>query len=81
MCSRIDGVVIGTVKQDNATGEHLTEEDLADIWSRYTALQPAMQNVTILSHFVGQRPGRDTIRVESQRRITPRGTRYLVGSV
>ena len=87
---RIDGVYVGTVKQENNFDNSISDDEVAEIWKRYTTLQPTfnvslfhphslcLQNVEILSHYVGHRPARSSIRVEAQQRQTADGKQYLV---
>ncbi|CAI4226133.1 unnamed protein product [Auanema sp. JU1783] len=72
----IDSVVVGTVKQENGTDPLLSSEEQAEVWGRYTALQPSFKNVKVIGSYVGFRPGREKIRVESQLRITKSGKAY-----
>lgn len=50
---RIDGVAVGTVKQDNRYDTELQEEEIHEIWDRYVKLQPAMNVWDLFSMKLG----------------------------
>ncbi|KJH42679.1 FAD dependent oxidoreductase [Dictyocaulus viviparus] len=74
----IDAVYVGTVKEDHKDNRNITDEEIRELFNRYVELQPSFQNVKIVDHFVGIRPGRPDVRVEAETRITKNGTTYKV---
>ncbi|KAK6022655.1 FAD dependent oxidoreductase, partial [Ostertagia ostertagi] len=74
----IGAVYVGTVKEDRKDSMKITKEEINNLWDRYLQLQPSFKGVKILDHFVGLRPGRAMVRVESETRTTPKGITYKV---
>ncbi|PIO65961.1 FAD dependent oxidoreductase [Teladorsagia circumcincta] len=74
----IGAVYVGTVKEDRKDSMKITKEEINNLWNRYLQLQPSFKGVKILDHFVGLRPGRAMVRVESETRTTPKGITYKV---
>uniref|UniRef100_A0A0N4ZX51 DAO domain-containing protein n=1 Tax=Parastrongyloides trichosuri TaxID=131310 RepID=A0A0N4ZX51_PARTI len=73
-----NSIVIGTVKQDNRSDIEITDEDRKEIWDKYLEIHPTMKGAKVLSEWCNLRPGRSSIRLESQVRNLNNGKQYLV---
>ncbi|KAJ1358464.1 hypothetical protein KIN20_016893 [Parelaphostrongylus tenuis] len=74
----IDAVYVGTVKEDRKNSKEITQEEKDNLFRRYLELQPSFKDVKIVGDFVGLRPGRSDVRVETESRTTKNGTTYKV---
>ncbi len=64
---RADGVLIGGVKVKGDWNRQLDPQIAADILERCAKIEKRLANATVLSEFVGLRPGRDEVRLELER--------------
>ncbi|KAJ8673540.1 hypothetical protein QAD02_004802 [Eretmocerus hayati] len=74
----IDCVILGGTHQENDNEVHPREEDSRFIFKGCKRLYPSVSETTVLKEWVGFRPGRDKVRLESEIIYTLGGKSTLV---
>ena len=67
----IDSVILGETKQENSSNVQVAAKDRQWILEHTKKLMPSIEKAEIIGDWVGLRPGRDEIRLESERILAP----------
>uniref|UniRef100_A0AC35EQV2 FAD dependent oxidoreductase domain-containing protein n=1 Tax=Panagrolaimus sp. PS1159 TaxID=55785 RepID=A0AC35EQV2_9BILA len=61
----IDHMVFGTILKPNDTKRYISKEEREDVWIRNIENQPNLKDAKILFEWVGWRPSRESVRLET----------------